>query len=310
MPPEPEIAILLGLFNGACMIDQQLESFTAQSHRNWTLIVSDDGSTDDSRRRIAKFAKDNPDRGVLSYTGPRRGFAQNFLHLLALSGETVPYIALSDQDDIWKPDKLFRALRALQQVGDDTPALYVSRTAICDRTGRVTGQSPLFSRPPSFRNALVQSIAGGNTMVLNRAALRLVQQAAQFANGIVSHDWWIYQIITGAGGRVVYDPDPGVLYRQHGRNVIGENGSVSAKLARIRMLIGGRFKRWNQANIDALRESRALLTAENLRILDDFDDLQRAGPLRRIRLLGRTGLYRQTVSGQIALFLAALFGRL
>ncbi|MFV2051299.1 glycosyltransferase family 2 protein [Aliiroseovarius sp. YM-037] len=310
MQPEPMVAILLGLFNGARMIDQQLESFAAQYHQNWALIVSDDGSTDDSRRHVGEFAQKNPDRTVLSNTGPRRGFTQNFLHLLAISGETVPYVALSDQDDIWKPDKLRRAIQALQKVDGGTPALYASRTAICNRTLRVTGLSPLFSRTPSFRNALVQSIGGGNTMVLNRAALDLVQQAGQFAGGIVSHDWWIYQIVTGAGGHVIYDPEPSVLYRQHGRNVIGENGSISAKIARIRMLIGGRFRHWNRSNIAALRGAEALLTAESVQILDDFEEMHRASAARRLKLLKRAGLYRQTTSGQIALIFAAAFGGL
>ncbi len=57
---------------------------------------------------------------------------------------------------------------------------------------------------PEFANALVQNLFGGHTAVLNRSALNLVRQAGVPA-GIVYHDWWLYQLVSGAGGRLVLD---------------------------------------------------------------------------------------------------------
>ena len=85
--------------------------------------------------------------------------------------------------------------------------------------------SPLFRRPPSFRNALVQSLAGGNTMVLNRPARDLVALASRRAR-FVSHDWWAYLLVTGAGGAVHYSAKPLVRYRQHAHNLVGANTSL------------------------------------------------------------------------------------
>jgi hypothetical protein len=56
----------------------------------------------------------------------------------------------------------------------------------------------LFVFPPSFRNALVQSIAGGNTMVFNVALKRLIENAGPL--DVPSHDWWVYILVTGSGG--------------------------------------------------------------------------------------------------------------
>ena len=97
---------------------------------------------------------------------------------------------------------------------DDVPALFCSRTRIITAEGEPAGFSPLFSKKPSFRNAIVQSIAGGNTMVMNRAARDIMLEASR-RTGFVSHDWWCYLILTGVGGIVHYSPTAKIGYRQH-----------------------------------------------------------------------------------------------
>lgn len=303
-----EITILLALFNGARNLGPQLQSFVDQSHANWRLIVSDDGSTDAGPAIVHAFAAAAGGRAVHLIDGPRRGFGQNFLHLLRAAGPETPYAALSDQDDVWLPHKISRGIEHLARVPRNVPALYGSRTWVCDKSLRRLRPSPLFRRPPGFRNALMQSIAGGNTMMLNRAALTLAQQAAEEASQIVSHDWWLYQLVSGVGGRVIYDAEPTVLYRQHGANLVGANVGLKARLHRIGILLGGGFRDWNGINLRALSASAHRLTDENRRILEGFARL-RAGPASgRLARMRRLGLYRQSTPGQAALFLAAPLG--
>src|SRR5690606_26251104 len=104
-------------------------------------------------------------------TGPGRGFSENFRSLIKRPAETA-FLAYADQDDVWKPDKLSAAIARIEQAGPG-PVLYCSRTELIDQDGAPLGMSPLFSRPPDVRNAILQSIAGGNTMVMNRAAARI-----------------------------------------------------------------------------------------------------------------------------------------
>jgi len=242
--------------------------------------------------------------------GPREGFARNFLYLLRAAGPESRFAALSDQDDVWLPGKLTRGIAALSNMPTDEPALYCGRTLVCDAALTPLGLSPHFTRPPDFRNALVQSIAGGNTMVLNRAALRLAQEASVEANEIVSHDWWLYQIVTGAGGRVIYDPVPQVLYRQHGANLVGANQSALARLSRLIGLFGGDFRSYNTTNIRALGPSAHRFTPENRKLLTHFAKA-RHEPLRlRLSLLRQSGLHRQTRAGTAGLWCAATFGLL
>jgi len=310
-PPEllgaGHITILLATFNGAAHVGEQLDSYAAQTHRDWSLLVSDDGSTDETCAIIRKFARRHPDRRVTLLRGPGKGSAANFLSLLRAAGKSS-WVAFSDQDDVWFPDKLARALRALERCAG--PGIYGGRTIITDKNLRPLRSSLIFQRKPSFGNALVQNIAGGNTMVINRAALDILQPASCHADSIISHDWWCYQMVTGSGGRMTYDTEPCLLYRQHGSNQIGANDSLAAAVSRIKLLINGRFANWTAAHSAALNQSRQWIKPIAQRQLDNFLKSQNCGPLARILMLKRAGIFRQSRRGSLALWLAAGLGRL
>jgi glycosyltransferase involved in cell wall biosynthesis len=297
-------------YNGAKFLDEQLQSFLAQSHDNWRLYLSDDSSTDATLGILQDFKQSVKNSHQVDITaGPRRGVAANFLTALC-NAPLSEFCAISDQDDIWQPQKLSRALKGLKQISPSRPALYCGRTRLVDVNGRDLGLSPLFTRGPSFRNALVQNIGGGNTMVINRAAHELVRRAGADLE-VVSHDWWLYQLISGAGGEVIYDPEPHVLYRQHRANLVGENKSLPAQMRRTKFVIDGRFRRWMNVNIAALDRAKALLTPENARLLRDFILLrQQKSARRRVSELGKLGIYRQTLLGTIVLSVAAALGKL
>jgi glycosyltransferase involved in cell wall biosynthesis len=275
------------------------------------LIVSDDGSQDATREILADFAASDPGFAVDILDGPRRGGAQNFLHLLAALPPDAGAVALSDQDDVWLPEKLARGMRLLAgQVPADQPGLLGGRSYVCDAVLENRRPSPMPRRAPSFRHALVQNFAGGNTMILNRAGASLLREAATEAGRVVVHDWWIYQMISGVGGTVLFDEEPLLLYRQHGANQIGANSGGRAKLRRMRWMLRGRFRRWNAINLAALRASAHRFPPENRALLEDFARLQRAGLMDRLAILRRIGLYRQGLEGTLSLWLAAVLGRI
>ncbi|ACM04409.1 glycosyltransferase [Cereibacter sphaeroides] len=308
--PPPRIALLLATYNGAANLEAQLESFAAQTLRPTWLVVSDDGSTDATRALLAAFAARHPWLALRLVEGPCRGSAQNFLHLLGQVPPEADMAALSDQDDVWLPGKLARGAAAMADLPADLPVLYGGSSWICDAELGNRRPYPLPARPPGFRHALVQNIAGGNTMMLNRGAIALLAAASREPERIVVHDWWIYQIVSGAGGRVIFDPVPLLLYRQHGGNLIGANDGFRAKYRRLRMLLSGGFRQWNAINIRALSASAHRFTPENRRLLAEFEALRRAGPWGRLRQLKRIGLYRQGLPGRLSLWLAAVLGRI
>lgn len=305
------IAILLASRNGAGFIGAQLDSLARQDYPHWRLVVSDDHSTDHTRDIVRRFASDHPGRSVTLIDGPGAGATRNFLSLI---GAVRPHEALAfcDQDDVWQPDRLGRGVQALARIGPEQPALHVTRTTICDQALRPLRAAPLYRRAPSFRNALVQACTPGNTMLVNAAGAALLGRAAgaAAAAGIVSHDWWSYQLIAGAGGRIIRDPARTVLYRQHPGNVMGRNDTFGARLARIRGLSQGDYASWLRANVAALAGAEGLLTDENRAVLHRFAAaLDAAGPEAAAALM-RLGVYRQTRTGTAAMLAAAAAGRL
>jgi glycosyltransferase involved in cell wall biosynthesis len=304
-----KVAILLCTYNGQRYLAEQLDSFASQTHTCWALWASDDGSADDTRAILEGYQRKWPAGRVSIERGPARGFAANFLSLTCKAGIEADYYAYSDQDDIWDPNKLERALKWLETVRQDTPALYCARTRLVDADNNEIGMSPLFSKPPSFANALMQNIGGGNTMVFNNAARKLLLEAGENLP-IITHDWWAYMVVTGCGGKVFYDSEPTLRYRQYGGNLVGMNSSWSDRIKRIRMLWQGGFRHWNNCNIKALRALSHRLTPENLDMLERFAKAGELGLIPRLIHLKRIGIYRQTRLGNLGLVAAAVFGKL
>ncbi|MCX7568025.1 glycosyltransferase family 2 protein [Sulfitobacter sp. F26169L] len=303
----PAVAILLATYNGARNLAEQLDSFAAQTHPPALVLVSDDGSTDATRDILARFATAHPALPLQVLEGPQQGSAANFLSLLARCPEDIDMACFSDQDDVWLENKI---ARAVAQLGNTDPQLYCARTWECDDDLSNRRISRLPPKPAGFRNALVQNIAAGNTIMLNRAALDLARTAAARTGEVAVHDWWVYQLMTGAGARVIFDPEAVLLYRQHAGNLIGANRGMLATLRRLRHLFTGTFRRWNDINIAALEVSAAHLTEENRALLRHFARARTQGPRARIAMLRKTGFYRQGRLGQASLWLAAMLGRL
>jgi glycosyltransferase involved in cell wall biosynthesis len=304
-----EFALLLTTYNGAAHLPAQLDSLATQTVSGIDIWHSDDGSTDTTTAIVAKAAE-GWGKGVFkSFEGPHTGFAENFRSLICNPEIAANYVAYCDQDDIWDRDKLEVAKRALDAVPAGTPALYGGRTRLIDENGNATGMSPLMRRRPEFRNALVQSIAGGNTMVMNRAAFDLLRRASREVT-FVSHDWWSYLMVSGAGGTVIYDAEPHISYRQHGGNLVGANTGLAARLRRYRVLLSGRFAGWNEVNIEALKKNLDLLTPANAAMLREFDRARKAGPFSLLAAIYSQGLRRQSVLGDVSLCAGALLGKM
>ena len=301
----PLVTILLCTYNGARFLAEQLDSLEAQTHQDWVVIASDDGSTDQTLEILQQYQAKWPAGKLTIRSGPQKGFCQNFLSLACDPEIKADYYAFCDQDDVWLPAKLEVTLgniTANQTV--EVPYLYCGRTKYVTENLKPCGMSPLFVFPPSFRNALVQSIAGGNTMVFNLAAKNLIEKVGVV--DVPSHDWWLYQLITGVEGDVFYDREPYLLYRQHEFALVGRNNSFPSRIKRIWMLLQGRYQRWNTQNIAALKQINHLLVKNNQEILRMFETMRYAKLIDRFRFLEVCGIYRQTRYGTLSLFLAAL----
>ncbi|WP_218144809.1 glycosyltransferase family 2 protein [Marinobacter segnicrescens] len=302
------MAVLMCTYCPSDYFADQLESLLAQSHRNFRLWVSDDSPDDSARKALDAYQSGSEGFEFNLIEGPKDGFAANFLTLLCCEDISADYFAFCDQDDVWEQNKLEVAVRTLKEVQPDTPAVYCGRTLLTDESGAETGYSAGRKRKPDFANALVQSLAGGNTMVINQAGRDLVRRAG--TPPIVSHDWWVYLLVSGAGGVVLFDPVPTIRYRQHGSNLVGANTSLAANLFRIKMLFHNRFRTWNDVNVRALESAQHLLTPDNRKRFQHFVKARSGNIFSRLYHLRKSGAYRQTVIGNLGLFIATVTGKI
>lgn len=323
MPPAADLAavdpapvlIALCTYNGARWLPAQLASIAAQDHRDWSLWVSDDGSSDATRDLISAFAAEHPDHEVHLVEGPRAGgrgaAAQNFLHLINL--DTLPigprtHVALCDQDDIWLPNRLGRALSLLAAQPDAGQALiYGGQTRHIDADGRLVGRSRRPRRAVVVENAFVQNMVSGHTLMLNPAALALARAAGRPA-GVTFHDWWLSLLVLACGGRAVVDATEVVLYRQHDSNVLGAPQGSAAGWRRLWLMWRGDYARWFAANLAGLSRNDLPLTAKARQVVDGLASAK--GAMRRSLCLWRAGAHRQGKPGTFMLYLACLLGRI
>ena len=176
------------------------DSILCQSHKNFTIYIFDDCSDNNPMDSLEKRYTSNPRIKIL-VRKKRLGYAKNFLYGLREVQSNYDYYAFCDQDDIWDPDKLEIAITALQNFRNiDKPSLYFSRTEAVREDGKshVT-LSQNYKRPPSFANALVQNMGGGNTMVFNSEARTLINKHSLNMD-IISHDWMMYLFVSAVGG--------------------------------------------------------------------------------------------------------------
>lgn len=299
-----DVAIILSTFNGGRFLPEQLESFRKQDGVNWRLVWRDDGSTDATNAIMDGFCLQLPSKQAVraSGSGVNLGVFNSFMTLLG-GALDAPAVAFADQDDVWLPDKLRRALARLRTVDPGRPALYCGRQALVDETLRPIGLSPLPRHAPGFPGLLLQNIGTGCTIVMNKAAAHAIHASQKPHRSV--HDWWSCLFVAAIGGTILFDDTPAILYRQHGGNLVG------ASKSRLRRLVGalsrgaGAHNAQLTGHLDALMRNSGRLTPEAARITQRI----RAGCARgwagRLALFRIAGFRRQTImeNGLLALWL-------
>ena len=290
-------------YQGGKYLNEQLESISRQSHTNWKLVVSDDGSTDATWDLLKQHQSQWPKGKVELRKGPGRGFCRNFLSIACDPGLSAKYYAFSDQDDIWNNDKLSRATSFLDTVEKGKPALYCSRHRPSTKLAIYCGCHHILKGRQVFGMLLCKILVG----VIPWCSMRQLLQA--WANlDVPSHDWWLYILVTGCGGQVYYDPVPSILYRQHSSNLVGSNVTVYGRCHGIRLL-RGQLSEWNEVHIKSLHEVNFLMLGESKKVFEALRIIREKNTIMRLYYFVKSGIYRQTVYGQIALVLAVLLGK-
>jgi glycosyltransferase involved in cell wall biosynthesis len=209
----PEIDVLLATYNGAKYLDEFLNSVENQVGVRINLLVSDDGSVDDSLEIVRRHSKNF--YSLVTMDGPKQGPTANFFHLMSKS--KAPFVAFADQDDIWEPEHLQNSIRRLRPY-EKFPALTFSSTLTFFDDGRDSFVWPLLKDMPTVRELFMEGKARGCSMVFNRTANELLN-SYQPAHAHC-HDTWAFLVLRTCGV-VLYERSPEIRYRIHANNTIG-----------------------------------------------------------------------------------------
>jgi glycosyltransferase involved in cell wall biosynthesis len=210
-----KIIILLSVYNGAHYIDQQLESIYKQdTEAEIEIYVRDDGSIDNTREIINTWA--NRLHIIWANSSQNLGVAQSFMYLMHTAPE-ADYYAYCDQDDYWHENKLSRAFKQMKEYGQTIPLLYFSNSRLVDKNLKPLNITTSPVEPMiSISAQLVCGNCQGSTMIMNQNLCRLLRE--KNIKHIIMHDLttMLYAI---AWGKVIYDNESTMDYRQHDGNV-------------------------------------------------------------------------------------------
>lgn len=224
------VDIILATFNGARHIDLQLASLVSQTFIDWRLLVSDDGSTDETLAIVERYAAVDSRIHIVTRRAPGAGLgpALNFLNLLANS--TSDFAIFCDQDDVWFETKLaalHAEIVAVSQRCKGAAMVFAQGYHYFENTSSINGLTNLnYPRQLSdflFLNGGIQ----GCSMILNR---ELITLARRYSAKVAMHDHYI-SLLAYTFGTVARLSAPLMLYRHHSKNVtVSLGGGVLRKM--------------------------------------------------------------------------------
>jgi glycosyltransferase involved in cell wall biosynthesis len=223
------VDIVLPVYNGEKYVKEQIESILCQTYPYWRLLIRDDGSTDNTVAIIMKYLLKYPDK-ILMIEDDKRNLGVTNNSFEICRHVQSDYIMFCDQDDVWFEDKVEQLLKYMvkaEQKYGAIPLLVHSDAVVVDSKLKVINRSFTelagFNRAMSHLSNLLQfNIVQGSTSIFNRVLLdKLLRLSdAGKVNKKTYHDWWC-ALIAAAFGKIIFCNRQLMLYRQHGKNLVG-----------------------------------------------------------------------------------------
>ncbi len=292
------VLILMAVFNGTKVIEEQLQSILNQTHPSLHIIISDNCSTDSTLLILDKIKQAHPDKITVLTSDRNQGVIGNFAKLIQYAD--ADYIMFSDCDDVWLPHKVewtLNEMRALEKSkGFLKPLLVHTDLIVADKDLNPIHRSFWeFShyfpkRHVQLNRQLVQNVITGCTVMINRS---LLEMSRPLPDGIIMHDWWL-GLVAFAFGSVGIVNAPTMLYRQHGANDTG------AKQYGLIPYFKRRFKKKGETKPPSTYAQAKLflelyknqLTTKQMKSIQDFIRKEKSGFFSRFYITARHGFYK------------------
>lgn len=286
-----KVDVVIATYNGEKYIKSQLESIISDEYFDdfvSNIIISDDNSTDETLNIINEF--NHPKIKIYTNNG-KSGVCGNFQN--GLKHSTSELIILSDQDDVWKPNRISVFIKGMESLGgkykiffSDLTVVDENLAVIHDSFWKSQGIKPV--RVFSEKNMVFQNVSPGCAMILNKDLLNL---SMPFPENIIMHDWWFLLLASSINASIGYTNESTILYRQHGGNVIG--AKVLGFSSILKRIINGEcnsyynnIKQAQSLNVH-LKENKFF--NESIQTISHFDSMSTISRLNNSLQLNLTG---------------------
>lgn len=225
-----KILVLMATYNGEKYLREQLDSVFSQESVDISILVRDDGSSDNTCSILEEYSKEHR---LTWYADQHLNVAKGYFALMQkAAGTDFEYFAFCDQDDVWDKNKLSIAINSISEIKG--PALYYSGQRLVDGDLNFIEEHEL-NRERSLTTRFILSDFAGCTGVFNRKLLNEV--VSYTPDYMLMHDTWILKVCLALGGTVIVDPKAHMSYRQHGRNTVGLGRSFPAYLKQVKQYL-------------------------------------------------------------------------
>ena len=283
-----KIDILMATYNGASYIASQIRSLQWQTFTDWTLLVHDDGSTDDTLDIVRQLAATDKRIRVIDDGVRYHDCALNFMHLLGCSD--APFCIFCDQDDIWLENKLQVMLDAIASKDNTLPQAVYSNSFVYnpdlpDISGEASLCKPSHLKDVLFMNAGIQGCA-----LMFNAALRDI--CRKVPSVVAMHDH-VLTLAAATFGTLTYVDRRLMLYRRHSSAVTGPTARrLSDRVATFfdsaKTVLEPKHYRAIRSFVDCYAD---IIAADKKRVFDEFFRFERQSRLARA-IHVYTGNYR------------------
>lgn len=231
-----DVIVLMSSYNGEKYIEEQIESIFKQENVKVKLIIRDDGSNDSSIEIINRLSNIYD---IKLINGTNMGAKASFFELIKICPKSK-YVAFCDQDDFWKKDKLYTAVKKLEDY-QTTPSMYFSN--LCVVNENLVGNKNMFNHLSSTNlgQSLTYNTVVGCTLVINFSLLCIIKKSLSI-NPCCYHDQWISLVCSCVNGIKIVDNEPHILYRQHGSNCVGAEENIIKKIKKSSFFAGKNFR--------------------------------------------------------------------
>ena len=295
------IAILMATYNGEKYLTEQIDSIISQTYTDWKLYFRDDSSNDKTVNIINEYCNKYPDKLFLIKDNLEcKSASKNFIQMLNYIAklEKFDYFMFSDQDDVWKEDKIEKTLAVIEQENNEIPILVHTDLEVVDSELNTLSKSfikyrNLDSDKKDLSHLLIQNNVTGCTMMFNK---KLIEKINSNSNCIAMHDWWLTLIAT-TFGKIKFLNESTIYYRQHSNNVVGATKATSLSFVINRLLHSNHVKKTLNMSIEQAivfyNEYKNCITKQQREILERFILLKNSNKLKKIYIVIKNNFLKQ-----------------